>query len=92
MTPVIANDAYMRAYMNGYTDALQKHNVEEEKTFFGVKDIMERYDISQNKAYEILQAIRQLCNGGKLGAGAKVLPSELKYWESTVEKVYKERL
>lgn len=62
-----------------------------EKAYLTVKDIQERYDYGINKARGILRDIRKSCNGGKLGAG-KILPSELAYWESLVDKQYKERL
>lgn len=55
------------------------------------EDIMERYGVGQVKAYQIIRAIRSVCGGGKLGSG-KVLPSEVKYWESLVDTTFVERL
>ncbi len=55
------------------------------------EDIMARYGIGQSKAYGIIRAIRSVCGGGKLGQG-KVLPSEVLYWESLVDKTYVSRL
>lgn len=55
------------------------------------EDIMERYGIGQAKAYQIIRAIRSVCGGGKLGQG-KVLPSEVRYWESLVDTTFVERL
>ena len=47
-------------------------------------DIMARYDVGRNKAFEIIRGIRSVCGGGKLGSG-KVLPAEVLYWESLVD-------
>ena len=63
----------------------------EDKAFYGVQDIAERYHISKCKAYSIIRAIKVTSDGyieqGKRprGAlpGAKVLPSELKKWEES---------
>ena len=55
------------------------------------EDIMERYGIGQAKAYQIIRSIRSVCGGGKLGQG-KVLPSEVRYWESLVDTTFVERL
>ena len=55
------------------------------------EDIMERYGVGQVKAYQIIRAIRSVCGGGKLGQG-KVLPSEVRYWESLVDTTFVERL
>ena len=49
------------------------------------KDIMVRYGVQETKARAILRAIRSVCGGGKLGQG-RVLPSELLYWESLIDK------
>lgn len=49
------------------------------------KDIMRRYAVGEAKAYDIIRGIRSVCGGGKLGPG-KVLPSEVFYWESLIEK------
>ncbi|MBE6547953.1 MAG: hypothetical protein E7667_03620 [Ruminococcaceae bacterium] len=54
-------------------------------------DIMKRYCVGQAKAYQIIRAIRSVCGGGKLGQG-KVLPSEVRYWESLVDTTFVERL
>ena len=48
-------------------------------------DIMARYDVCRGKAYEIIRGIRSVCGGGKLGSG-KVLPAEVIYWESLIDK------
>ena len=62
-----------------------------EKAYITKTDIQDRFGVGINKAGEIMRDIRRACNGGKLGAG-KVLPAELEYWESLVDKQYKERL
>ena len=49
------------------------------------EDIMARYDVGINKAREIIRGIRAVCGGGKLGEG-KVLPAEVLYWESLIDK------
>ena len=48
-------------------------------------DIMARYSVGIGKARNIIRGIRSVCGGGKLGEG-KVLPSEVRYWESLVDK------
>ena len=48
------------------------------------KDIMIRYNMGSESARNRIRAIRSVCGGGKLGIG-KVLPSEVKYWESLVD-------
>jgi len=87
------NDAYMSAYMRGYTDALEKQKEKDERPYIDVEGIVERYGgIGINKARNILQAVRHVCNGGKLCSSSMVLRSELEYWESIVEKKFIERL
>lgn len=49
------------------------------------EDIMERYGVGINQARNIIRGIRSVCGGGKLGVG-KVLPSEVRYWESLVDQ------
>jgi hypothetical protein len=49
------------------------------------EDIMARYGVCRGKAYEIIRGIRSVCGGGKLGTG-KVLPAEVIYWESLIER------
>ena len=49
------------------------------------QDIMIRYGVGSGKARDIIRGIRTVCGGGKLGSG-KVLPAEVIYWESLVEK------
>lgn len=49
------------------------------------KDIQARYGVGITNAREIIRGIRSVCGGGKLPTG-KVLPSEVKYWESLVDK------
>lgn len=48
------------------------------------EDIQVRYGVGIVKAREIIRGIRSVCGGGKLGEG-KVLPSEVRYWESLVD-------
>ena len=90
----MSNEAYMQAYMAGYTAALEKQKEAEAKPYIDKDGIIARYDgrIGQGKAYEILQAVRRCCNGGKLNSSSLVLVSELEYWESVVDAKFKERL
>ena len=87
-------ELYMRAYMDGYTAALEKAAREAEKPYIDMEGLIERYGgrIGQNKAREILQAVRHCCNGGKLNSCSLVLRSELEYWESVVDKQFLARL
>ena len=87
------NEAYMSAYMAGYTAALEKQKENAQRPYIDVEGIMERYGgIGINKARNILQAVRHCCNGGKLGSSSMVLVSEIEYWESQVDKQFLERL
>lgn len=90
----MTNEEYMRAYMAGYTAALEKQKEAESKPYIDKDGIIARYDgrIGQGKAYEILQAVRHCCNGRKLNSSSLVLVSELEYWESVVDAKFKERL
>lgn len=90
----MSNEAYMEAYMAGYTAALEKQREAESKPYIDKDGIIERYGgkIGKNKAYEIIQAVRHCCNGGKLQSSSLVLLSELEYWESVVDAEFKERL
>ena len=87
-------DLYIRAYMEGYAAALRDTKGAEEKPYIDKEALIERYDgkIGLNKALAILRSVRQFCNGGKLNHDGLVLRSELEYWESEVDKRYKERL
>lgn len=62
-----------------------------EKHCWTYVDIMQRYGVGVNKAYAIIRSIRAACGGGKLGSG-KVLPAEVEYWESDVNKKVVRRL
>ena len=88
------NESYMRAYMDGYTAALEKASGEQKSPIIDKDGIIKRYGgkIGINKAGEILRAVRHCCNGGKLGSSSFVLISELEYWESIVDKTYLARL
>ena len=88
------NESYMRAYMDGYTEGLRKAESAAEKPYIDMQGIIDRYDgrIGQNKAREIIQAVRHCCNGGKLNSASLILRSELEYWESIVDPKYLARL
>lgn len=58
---------------------------EQGKVALNHEDIMKRYGVGRTRALEIIRGIRSVCGGGKLGVG-KVLPAEVLYWESLVEK------
>lgn len=85
------SEAYMRAYMDGYTAAKEGRG---QQPYIDKDGIIKRYGgkIGQNKAGEIIRAVRHVCNGGKLNSCSIVLMSELLYWESIVEKKFVERL
>ena len=87
-------ELYIRAYIEGYTAAMKEIKAETEKPYIDKEGLIKRYDgkIGVNKALGILRSVRQYCNGGKLNHEGLVLRSELEYWESVVEKIYKERL
>lgn len=88
------NEQYMRAYMDGYTAALEKKREESDKLYMGVEDIQAAFDgnIGINKARQILVAVRHVCNGGKLDSSSYVLRSEFEYWCSVVDAKFLERL
>lgn len=86
------NELYMRAYMDGYTSALEKVKQEQKSPVIDKEGIQKRYGVGINKAGEILRSVRHCCNGGKLGSCSVVLLSELEYWESVVDKTYLARL
>jgi hypothetical protein len=52
------------------------------KAYYGVADIMERYDCSHVTAEKYIREAKYL-TGGKLGKG-KLLPAELAYWENYI--------
>lgn len=90
-----ANEAYMRAYMQGYTDGMEKAASDrgDDKPYIDLQGVIERYGgIGEAKARYILTAVRHVCGGGKIGLATKVLKSELEYWESIVDKRFVERL
>jgi hypothetical protein len=84
----------MRAYMDGYTAALEKAKKEADEPYIDFRGIMERYGgrIGENRAREIIRAVRHCCNGGKLQSSSIILRAELEYWESVVDPKYLERL
>ncbi len=86
------SEAYMRAYMDGYTHALEQLRKEQKSPVIDKEGIQKRYGVGMNKAGEILRSVRHCCNGGKLGSSSIVLLSELEYWESVVDKTYLARL
>lgn len=86
----MATESYMNGYIDGYITAMEKFKKESKKTL-NAEDIAERYGVGINKAKSILRDIRRVCNGGKIN-DSKVLPAEADYWESLVDKQYKERL
>lgn len=87
-------DLYRKAYMDGYLAAKREIENGNEKPYIDKEGIIKRYDgnIGINKAGEIIRAVRRVCNGGKLDSCSLVLISELKYWESVVDKKFRERL
>lgn len=52
----------------------------QEKHFFGITDIMQRYECGEARAYRIIREVKRLC-GATFGGSAKVLPAELEAWE-----------
>jgi len=87
------NEQYMSAYMKGYMEGIKAERGEADKPYLTVEDVCERYGgIGKPKAYDIMNAVRHYCNGGKLNHDGMILRAEIEYWESTVEKQYIERL
>ena len=66
-------------------DAARALELRTGKAYMDVNDIMARYACGLNKARGIIRSIRSVCGGGRLGCG-KVLPSEVAYWEGTVDE------
>lgn len=85
-------DEYARAYAAGYADGLAVAQNKRESPVLSLNDVQERYKVGLNKAHEIIRAIRHVSNGGKLGCSSLVLLSEAEYWESLVDKTFRERL
>lgn len=58
----------------------------EEKLYYTIKDLRERYGVGESKAKKIMREIHSLSPipGGKLGKG-KCLPAELHRWEQCDE-------
>lgn len=84
---------YARAYAEGYAAGIASVTlVPPPSPVLRLADIQERYSVGINKARQILQAIRHVCNGGKLDAAGAVLLSEAEYWETLVDKQFKARL
>ena len=83
---------YARAYAAGYADGIAACGGGRTSPVLKLGDIQARYSVGVNKARQILQAIRHYCNGGKLESASAVLVSEAEYWESLVDKTFKERL
>nr|MBE6545778.1 hypothetical protein [Oscillospiraceae bacterium] len=87
------DEQYMQAYMKGYMEGIKAERGEAEKPYLNVEDVRARYGgIGKPKAFDIMNAVRHYCNGGKLNHNGMILRSELEYWESIVEKRYIERL
>ena len=87
------SEQYMQAYMKGYMEGIRAERGEAERPYLRVQDVCERYGgISKSKAYNIMNAVRHLCGGGKLQHDEMILRSEIEYWESVVDKRYVERL
>ena len=85
-------DEYARAYAAGYAAGIADSGPTAVSPVLTVKDLQKRYGVGENKAQNILRAIRRHCNGGKLDSCSTVLLSEAQYWEGLVDKMYKERL
>lgn len=86
--------AYLQAYTDGFLAAIRKIESRTQKPYIDKEALIARYDgkISMDKAYEIIRAVRHVCNGGRLQSSSIVLLSELEYWESLVDKQFKARL
>lgn len=89
---IFSDYRYCRGYIDGFLAATEEHKAKEEKPYLDVEDVMKRYDVGTNKARSIIHAVRHVCNGGKLESSSKILLSEIKYWESIVDKKYLDRL
>ena len=78
-------------YLRGVADGLARAKTEE-KPYLDHADIMARYGVGENKARDIIYAIRRYCDGGLLNCTSKVLLSEAIAWESNPIIKFKERL
>ena len=85
------SENYMSAFMDGYLAAMAKYKTDEKKVLT-VADIQERYHCGINKAQNIMQSILRCCNGGMLNTPGRCKPAEADYWDTLVDKQYKERL
>lgn len=84
---------YARAYAEGYAAGIASVTVlPPPSPVLRLADIQERYGVGINKARQIIQAIRHVCNGGHLQSSSAVFIAEAEYWESLVDKQFKKRL
>lgn len=79
-------------YLKGFAEGFARGQQTESRPWLDHEGIMLRYGVGENKAREILQAIRRHCNGGLLNASGKVLLSEAVAWENNPEVKFKARL
>ena len=86
------DNEYALAFAQGYAAGVASVQAAPPSPVLKVEDIQKRYGVGINKARNILQAIRHVCNGGKLGSSSAVLISEAVHWESLVDAQFKARL
>ena len=81
-------DLYLRGVAEGYSRA----KADEGRVWLDLEGVMARYEVGENRARGIIQAIRHHCNGGLLNAAGKVLISEAIAWENAPQIKFKARL
>lgn len=83
---------YTRAFAEGYAAGIAAAGGRQDSPVLFIEDVQERYQVGINKAREIMQAIRHVCNGGKLQSPKMILKAEAEYWETLVDKQFRKRL
>ena len=74
-------DITFSEFLEALTDLVEGKK-KEEKAFYGVQDLMERYDCSSATAEKYIREAKAI-SGGKLSKG-KLLPAELALWENYI--------
>ena len=90
---------YLVGWADGYSMAVETISksglaaAQPPRAYFDKEAIMERYGgCTEQKAREIIKAVRRWVGGGKLDSVSMVLRSELELWENDVHPDYNERV
>lgn len=77
-------DLTFREFLTALTELVDGKK-KEEKTYYSIEDIMDRYDCSKAIAEKYVREAKALTGNpyGKIGKG-KLLPSELALWENYI--------